>query len=105
MLLIVITTTLISLSTPRPLNVIPFIRRAQETSTIAASNKLKPSIRKVPEDANVFRKISAAKMVRKIKSMVFRSFASIVKRADIVKSNKMNIEYNPIVNKERFSMY
>ena len=105
MLRIVITTTLISLSTPKPLNVIPLIRRPHETSTIAASNKLKPSIKKVPEDANVLRKISTAKMVRKIRSIVLRSFASIVKSADIVRSNKMKMEYNPIVNKDRFSMY
>ena len=66
------TTTLISLSTPKHLNVIPCIMSPQETSTIAASNKWNPSIiKKAPEDAKVFKKISTAKIVRKMKSIVF----------------------------------
>jgi len=105
MLLIVITTTLMSLRTPRPLKVMPLIMSAQDTMTIVASNRLKPSIINAPDEANVFRNISVAKMVRKMKSIVSRSLGSMVNSADIVRSNRMKTEYMPIVSSDKFSIY
>ena len=94
-----------SLRTPRPLKVMPLIIRAQDTMTIVASNRLKPSIINVPDEANVLRNISVAKMVRKMKSIVSRSLGSMVNRADIVRSNRIKTEYMPIVSSDRFSIY
>ena len=105
MLRIVITTTLMSLSTPRPLNVIPLIMSTHETITIAASNRLKPSIRNCPLLANVFRMISMKKIVKKTKSILLSKSASISKRSLIVRSNRMKILYRPIVSSDKFSMY
>ena len=73
MLRIVMTTTLIRRSTPRPLNVMPRISSAHETITIVASNKLKASMRNVPEEANDLRIISMKNTVRNTKSIVSRS--------------------------------
>ena len=66
---IVITTTLISRRTPRPLKVIPLMRRAHETMTIVASKRLKPSARNDPDEAKVLSTISMRKAVRKTKSI------------------------------------
>ena len=105
MLRIVITTTLISLRTPRPFCVIPFSMRQKDTTTIVASKILKPSIRKPPLEAKLFKTISIKKMVKKVKSIVSSNFASIVNSDDMVKSNKMKIEYSPIVTRDKFSIY
>ena len=86
------TTTLISLSTPKPLNVMPLINSAQDTMTIVASNKLNLSIRKPPLDANVFRQISMKKMKRKTRSILLSSAGSISNKDDIVRSNRMKME-------------
>ena len=50
------------------------IMRAQETITIDASNRLKPSIRNAPLEAKVLKTISKKKIVKKIKSMVAIKF-------------------------------
>ena len=86
------TTTLMSLSTPKPLKVIPRISSAQDTMTIVASNKQNLSIKKPPLDANVFRQISMKKMKRKTRSMLLSRAGSILKKDDMVKSNRMKIE-------------
>ena len=93
MLRIVITTTLISLRTPSPFCVIPFNIRQKETTTIVASKMLKPSKRKLPLDAKLFKMISIKKMVKKVKSIYSSSFASIVNNYyDMVKSNRIKTE-------------
>ena len=99
------TTTLISLSTPNPLKVIPCIIKAQDTMTMVASKRLKPSIRKAPLEANVFRIISVRKTVRKTKSIVSKSVVSSKKSSDMVRSKRMKIEYKPIVRSDKLSMY
>ena len=71
---ITITTTLISLSTPRPLIEMPATFRNQDEITIAASNRLKKSARNMKELANVFRMISIKKIVRKYRSIVSTVF-------------------------------
>ena len=83
----------------------PLIMRAHELITIAASNKLKPSVRKVPDEAKVLRAISMKKMFKKKKSIMFIMLASMSKNCDIVKSKRMKIEYRPIVRRDKFSMY
>ena len=98
------TTTLIKRSTPRPLKVIPRIIRPHDPMTIAASNRLNPSIRNVPDDANVFKAISMKKTLRKTKSIMLTNSASISKNWEIVKSKSMKIEYRPIVRRDRFSI-
>ena len=105
MLRIVMTTTLISLSTPRPFCVIPCIIKPNETTTIVASKILKPSIKNLPLEAKVFKMISMRKMVKKTRSIVSSSFASIVNSCDIVRSKRMKTEYKPIVNSDIFSIY
>jgi len=57
--------------------------------TMMASNMLKPSLRKSPPDANVLRRISVKKMVKKPKSMSSSVCGLISKNWDKVKSNKM----------------
>ena len=89
---IAMTTTLISLSTPRPLKVIPLIKSAHDTMTIVASNKLNLSLRKPPFEAKVFRSISMKKMKRKTRSILLSISGSILKKDDMVKSNRMKIE-------------
>jgi len=79
--------------------------RAQETITIAASNKLKPSVRKEPLEAKVLKTISKKKNVKKHKSIAAITFTSTGNSVDIVRSNKMKTEYKPIVSREIFSMY
>lgn len=66
---IVNTTTLISLRTPKPFAVIPSRLKTSEVSTIAASKKLKKSVRNIPEEANVLRPISMKKNVKKMESI------------------------------------
>ena len=79
--------------------------RQKDTTTMVASKMLKPSIRKPPLEAKVFKTISIKKMVKKVKSIVSSIFASIVNSDDMVKSNRMKIEYSPIVTRDKFSMY
>jgi len=79
--------------------------RANETITIVASKMLKPSIRKLPLEANDLSMISIKKIVRKTKSMSPIIYSSSVKSDDKVKSKRMNTEYNPIVKSDKFSVY
>lgn len=74
------------------MKVMPLIMRTQEPMTIAASNTLKTSIRKVPDEANVFRAISIRKIFKKAKSIAWSISASMSKNCEIVKSNRMKIE-------------
>ena len=61
------------------MKVMPLIMRTHEAITMTASNKLKPSMRKAPEEANVFRAISMKKIVRKTKSILLSRLVSIEK--------------------------
>lgn len=92
------TTTLMSLSTPRPLIEIPPTLRNQELMTILASNMLKKSSsRKANELAKVFRAISMKKIVKKYRSIVSTVFYGMGRYTDRVRSYRMNTVYNPIV--------
>ena len=102
---IVITTTLISRRTPRPWIYIPFILRAKDTKTIAASKKLNASSMKLPLEAKVFSVISTKKNVRKNRSMVWRIVGSMWKRGDMVRSKRMKMEYKPMSTRDKFSKY
>lgn len=63
------TTTLISLKTPKPLATTPAMLRITENTTIVASKELKNSARYAPDEANDFRQISTKKNTRKHESM------------------------------------
>ena len=65
--------------TPSPLNVIPLIISAHEPITIAASNRLNPSMRNLPDEAKVLSAISMKKTLRKMKSIRLSKSASMSK--------------------------
>ena len=96
----IMTTTLISRRTPRPLAVIPKIISIQESPTIMASKVLNASIKNMPLEAKVLRPISKAKTLRNMKSIKF--IVDLLTWINSVKprSKRMKTEYALIVKNE-----
>lgn len=86
---IVITTTLMSLRTPRPLAIIPIIFRTSEMMTITASKALKTSKRYMKLLAKLLSIISAKNIVKNAVSIIERIDSSIPKISAIVSQKRI----------------
>ena len=89
----VITTTLISLSTPRPLAMIPMILSISDMNTMIASKALNASKRNLKLLAKVFIMISVKKHVRNAVSTLAKIYWSTPNMSAIVSQKRMKIVY------------
>ncbi len=88
--LIVMTTTLIRRSTPKPLAIMPIMLSTSEIMTIMASKPLKTSNKNIKLLAKLFKIISVKKHVRKAVSIFERIYSSIPKISAIVSQKRIN---------------
>ena len=90
------TTTLISLNTPRPLAMMPIILSTSDIITMPASKQLKTSNKYIKLLANVFKIISVKKQVRKAVSTLERTVSLIPIKSAIVSQKRIKMVYNEI---------